>query len=98
MHADIPLLLVDNSARREGVGGALLDCLMSSARSSGIEQLTLDARGDNRPAHALWLSRGFTQYGTLADFVAVGDDRFDKTFWVVDLRAGGDVRVDNTAD
>jgi ribosomal protein S18 acetylase RimI-like enzyme len=86
VQADIPLLLVDNSARRQGVGGAVLDCLMTSARSTGIEQLTLDARGDNRAAHSLWLSRGFTRYGTLTDFVAVGDDRFDKTFWVADLR------------
>ena len=69
------------------MGGALLDSLVATARASGIEQLTLDARGDNHAAHELWRSRGFEQYGTLTDFVAVADRRFDKTFWVADLRA-----------
>jgi len=86
VHADIPLLLVDMSARGQGIGGWLLDSLMTAARAAGIEQLTLDARGDNHAAHSLWRSRGFTQYGVLTDFVAVGDARFDKTFWVTDLR------------
>ena len=86
VHADVPLLVVDKTARGEGVGGGLLDALMATARASGIEQLTLDARGDNHAALDLWRSRGFQQYGTLADFVAVGDKRYDKTFWVADLR------------
>jgi ribosomal protein S18 acetylase RimI-like enzyme len=84
--ADLPLLVVDSAARRQGVGAAMLDELLHAARSSGVEQLTLDARGDNTAAHALWRSRGFEQYGVLPEFVAVADQRYDKTFWVADLR------------
>ncbi len=72
----------------KGIGGRMLDQLIETARATGIEQLTLDARGDNRAAHALWRSRGFVEYGRIADFVAVGGTRYDKTFWVLDLRAG----------
>ncbi|KJY19110.1 GCN5 family acetyltransferase, partial [Streptomyces sp. NRRL S-444] len=38
--------------------------------------------------HALGLYRslGFTEYGRLRDFVAVGDRRYDKVFSMQDLR------------
>ncbi|HEX5018647.1 MAG TPA: GNAT family N-acetyltransferase [Actinomycetes bacterium] len=85
--ADLPLLVVRPSERRQGLAGTLLDELIAAAREKGIEQITLDARGDNLVAQTLWRSRGFTQYGLLRDFVAVGERRFDKTFWVLDLRA-----------
>ncbi len=85
-HADIPYLAVAAGHQGQGVGGRVLDSLIEAARNSGIEQLTLDARGDNASAHALWQSRGFVQYGTLTDFVAVGETHYDKTFWVLDLR------------
>jgi ribosomal protein S18 acetylase RimI-like enzyme len=86
-HADIPYLAVAPDFHRRGIGGRMLDRLIESARSARIEQLTLDARGDNTAAHELWLSRGFVEYGRITDFVAVGDARYDKTFWVLDLRA-----------
>ena len=86
-HADIPYLALAQDHQGQGVGGRVLDHLVETARSARIEQLTLDARGDNSAAHALWRSRGFVEYGRLADFVAVGDARYDKTFWVLDLRS-----------
>jgi ribosomal protein S18 acetylase RimI-like enzyme len=64
----------------------MLDHLIAEARAAHLEQLTLDSRGDNLRAHALWRSRGFVEYGTLADFVAVGEVRYDKTLWVLNLR------------
>ncbi len=84
--ADLPLLAIAQQHQGRGTGGAMLDQLVRAARLSGVEQLTLDSRGDNRAAHALWRSRGFTEYGRLPDFVAVGDARYDKTFWVLDVR------------
>jgi ribosomal protein S18 acetylase RimI-like enzyme len=87
-HADIPYLAVESDFQGKGLGGRMLDQLIETARTTGIEQLTLDARGDNRAAHALWRSRGFVEYGRIADFVAVGGTRYVKTFWVLDLRAG----------
>lgn len=85
-HADIPYLAVAPEWQGQGVGGRMLDELIKSARSARIEQLTLDSRGDNTAAHELWKSRGFAEYGRLTDFVAVGPARYDKTFWVLDLR------------
>ncbi|MCZ3387037.1 MAG: GNAT family N-acetyltransferase [Actinomycetia bacterium] len=86
-HADIPYLAVSQNYRGRGIGGRVLDRLLACARERSIEQLTLDARGDNDSAHALWRSRGFVEYGRLVDFVAVGEGRYDKTFWVLDLRS-----------
>jgi ribosomal protein S18 acetylase RimI-like enzyme len=85
-HADLPYLAVAQGCQSHGVGGLLLDRLIADTRAAQIEQLTLDSRGDNEAAHGLWRSRGFVEYGRLKDFVAVGEARYDKTFWVLDLR------------
>lgn len=84
--ADVPWLMVDSRRHGAGLGGVILDRLIATARTAEIEQLTLDSRGDNTRAHHLWRSRGFVEYGRLADFVAVGPERYDKTLWVLDLR------------
>lgn len=60
--------------------------MIADARAAGIEVLTLDARGDNNAALGLYASLGFTEYGRLPDFVAVGDRRYDKVFCMLDLR------------
>ncbi|MEO8106292.1 MAG: GNAT family N-acetyltransferase [Actinomycetes bacterium] len=86
-HADLPHLAIAQSLQGRGLGGLMLDHLVGDARTAGLEQLTLDCRADNVRAQALWRSRGFVEYGRLPDFVAVGDQRYDKTLWVLDLRA-----------
>jgi ribosomal protein S18 acetylase RimI-like enzyme len=85
-HADLEKLAVDASAHGRGVGRALAARLIADARQAGIEVLTLDARGDNAPALQLYRSLGFTEYGRLPGFVAVGDHRFDKVLCLIDLR------------
>ena len=67
-------------------GGALTEGLVASARKAGIEVLTLDARGDNERALALYRTLGFNEYERLVDFVAVGHLRYDKVFYAIDLR------------
>ncbi|MGW0607196.1 N-acetyltransferase family protein [Streptomyces sp. NPDC002640] len=88
-HADLEKIAVDAAAHGQGVGRALTAALIDDAREAGIEVLTLDARGDN--AHALHLYRtlGFTEYGRLPDFVAVGEHRYDKVLCMLDLRRRG---------
>jgi ribosomal protein S18 acetylase RimI-like enzyme len=86
-HADLEKLAVDGSAHGRGVGRALTSALLADARAAGIEVLTLDARGDNTAALGLYASLGFTEYGRLPGFVAVGDRRYDKVFCMIDLRA-----------
>ncbi|MEU9180434.1 GNAT family N-acetyltransferase [Streptomyces sp. NPDC048550] len=85
-HADLEKLAVDAAAHGRGIGRALTAALIEDARSAGIEVLTLDARGDNTHALGLYRSLGFTEYGRLRDFVAVGDRRYDKVFYAQDLR------------
>jgi ribosomal protein S18 acetylase RimI-like enzyme len=85
-HADLEKLAVDADAHGRGIGRALTAALIEDARSAGIEVLTLDARGDNVTALGLYRALGFTEYGRLADFVAVGQARYDKVLYMRDLR------------
>ncbi|WP_330334320.1 GNAT family N-acetyltransferase [Streptomyces sp. NBC_00536] len=88
-HADLEKLAVDAAAHGHGVGRALTTALIEDARRAGIEVLTLDARGDNDSALHLYRSLGFSEYGRLPDFVAVGARRYDKVFCMLDLRRAG---------
>ncbi|TWV32885.1 GNAT family N-acetyltransferase [Streptomyces misionensis] len=85
-HADLEKIAVDAAAHGRGVGRALTTALIADAREAGIEVLTLDARGDNTNALRLYGSLGFTEYGRLPDFVAVGERRYDKVFCMLDFR------------
>lgn len=87
-HADLEKLAVSTGFAGQGIGRALLRTLVGAARDVGVEQLTLDFRGDNHRAERLYLSEGFREYGRLPGFVAPdADRRFDKVFHVLDLRA-----------
>ncbi|GAA2461854.1 hypothetical protein GCM10010433_75240 [Streptomyces pulveraceus] len=88
-HADLEKLAVDAGAHGRGIGRALTAALIADAREAGTEVLTLDARGDNAHALHLYRSLGFTEYGRLPDFVAVGERRYDKVFCMLDLRRQG---------
>ncbi|MFF9490118.1 GNAT family N-acetyltransferase [Streptomyces sp. NPDC014676] len=88
-HADMEKLAVDSTAHGRGIGRALTTALIADAREAGIEVLTLDARGDNTAALRLYRSLGFTEYGRLPDFVAVGERRYDKVFCMLDFRRRG---------
>jgi ribosomal protein S18 acetylase RimI-like enzyme len=85
-HADVRRVAVAAHAQGRGVGRALTRALIASARAAGVEVLTLDVRGDNVGALHLYRSLGFTQYGRLTDFVAVGSRRYDTVFFALDLR------------
>ncbi|WP_030245701.1 GNAT family N-acetyltransferase [Streptomyces sp. NRRL S-455] len=85
-HADLEKIAVSAAAHGRGVGRALTAALIADARRTGIEVLTLDARGDNTNALRLYRSLGFTEYGRLPDFVAVCEHRYDKVFYMLDFR------------
>jgi ribosomal protein S18 acetylase RimI-like enzyme len=86
-HADVEKVAVDPAFQGRGLGRRLMTELIAAARAAGVEVLTLDLRGDNVPAAALYESLGFRRYGRLERFVAVGDDRWDKLFYALDLRS-----------
>ncbi|MDG4827585.1 N-acetyltransferase [Asanoa sp. WMMD1127] len=85
-HADLERVAVAEAYQGRGIGRALTEGLVASARKAGIEVLTLDARGDNERALALYRTLGFNEYGRLVDFVAVGHLRYDKVLYALDLR------------
>lgn len=88
-HADLEKIAVAPAVHGRGVGRALTAALITDAREAGIEVLTLDARGDNANALHLYRSLGFTEYGRLPGFVAVGERRYDKVFYMLDFRQRG---------
>jgi ribosomal protein S18 acetylase RimI-like enzyme len=71
-HADVEKVAVAPAYQGRGAGRLLMTELISAAVSAGIEVLTLDFRGDNERAARLYQSLGFTGYGRLPRFVAVG--------------------------
>jgi putative acetyltransferase len=59
------------SARRRGVGGAMLRHIIASARQSGMSRLSLEAGSWEyfRSAQALYRSHGFVECAPFADYV-----------------------------
>ena len=86
-HVDIEKVAVAPEAQGSGVGKGLMKALIQAARQHGMEVVTLDLRGDNTAAIGLYESLGFTRYGRLSDFVAVGQERFDTLLYSLDLRS-----------
>jgi len=86
VNAEILQLMVHPAARGRRLATMLLRALVQDARRHGVETLTLDVRGNNHAAMALYESEGFEVYGRLPDFVAVGDDRWDRVLYRLDLR------------
>ena len=54
---------VDPEHRRQGIGGALIEKLVSMAAERGLAFLTLEARASNAPALALYEKYGFRPVG-----------------------------------
>jgi len=84
-HADLEKVAVAPAHQGRGLGRQIVTELITAAREAGVEVLTLDQRGDNTRAAALYESLGFRQYGRLERFVAVGDQRWDKLFYALRL-------------
>lgn len=60
-HADIQTIAVAETARRRGLGRALVRILVAEARSRGASELFLDVRTDNPSAQNLYRDLGFEQ-------------------------------------
>ncbi|WP_307798310.1 GNAT family N-acetyltransferase [Actinoplanes flavus] len=84
--ADLEKLAVDPDRQGLGLGRTLVTTLIAAALRHRVEVLTLDLRGDNTRAAALYKKLGFHQYGRLDRFVAVGEARYDKLLYALDLR------------
>lgn len=85
-HADIGRVAVSSRARGGGLGRRLVQELIDYARKVGIEILTLDVRGNNHAAMHVYERLGFKEYGRIADFVAIDNQRWDNVYFSLDLR------------
>lgn len=88
VNAEILQLMVHPAARGRQLARVLLAALVADARAHGVETLTLDVRGNNHAAMALYERAGFEVYGRLPDFVGVGAERWDRVLYRLDLRKG----------
>ena len=61
-------LAVHPDARRQGLGGAVLDALLTEADRRGLRRVALEVRVSNLGAIALYRSRGFAVAGTRRRF------------------------------
>jgi ribosomal protein S18 acetylase RimI-like enzyme len=86
VNGEILQVMVHPDARGQGLARRLVAALVEDARAHEVETLTLDVRGNNHAAMALYESFGFVPYGRLPDFVAVGADRWDRVLYRLDLR------------
>jgi ribosomal protein S18 acetylase RimI-like enzyme len=86
VNGEILQVMVHPDARGQGLSRLLVGALVDDARAHRVETLTLDVRGNNHAAMALYESFGFEVSGRLPDFVAVGDERWDRVLYRLDLR------------
>ncbi|HWQ12415.1 MAG TPA: GNAT family N-acetyltransferase [Roseiflexaceae bacterium] len=76
--AEVQKVLVHTSARRRGVGRALMDALEREARARGRTLLVLDTRADD-PAERLYLAAGYTLAGRIPGYARSPDGTLDDT-------------------
>jgi ribosomal protein S18 acetylase RimI-like enzyme len=86
VNGEILQVMVHPDGRGQGLARELVGTLVTDARAHRVETLTLDVRGNNHAAMALYESFGFEVSGRLPDFVAVGDERWDRVLYRLDLR------------
>lgn len=73
--------------RGQGAGTALLEAVLSHARSTeGLEDLVLAVTVGNTSARGLYLAAGFVPYGVEPRLIAVGECRFDVEWMHLSLR------------
>lgn len=63
-----------------GIGSALMERLISFARESGAEIVSLEVRSDNERAKALYRKFGFVPFGTYRKFFKLGGAYFDADY------------------
>ncbi len=70
--------------RREGIGEALLRHMITRAEDNGCDLVTLEVRGGNEPAMALYTKLGFREVGRRKGYYAKGGE--DAVLMDLDLR------------
>ncbi len=70
-HAELKCMHTAEAARGRGVGGALVDHLLETARSRGVRRVSLETGSMPAfsPARSLYSSKGFTTCGPFGDYM-----------------------------
>ena len=63
LEGDIQTIAVTETARRHGLGGTLVQSLVTEARKRGIREVFLEVRADNPGAQRVYLRLGFEEIG-----------------------------------
>jgi ribosomal-protein-alanine N-acetyltransferase len=72
--AELLTLAVRPGARRQGIGGALLDGVLAEAKQRGAEAIFLEVAEGNAAARALYAGAGAAQVGRRPRYYADGAD------------------------
>jgi ribosomal protein S18 acetylase RimI-like enzyme len=79
-------MMVNAESQGRGIGRALLDTCVASARTTpGLEMLTLSVTASNEAAVALYAQAGFIRYGCLHRAIKFGGVYLDKDLMVLAL-------------
>jgi putative acetyltransferase len=83
-HGEVKSMHTTQSARRKGVGSAMLRHIIASAREGGMSRLSLETGSWEyfRPAHALYRSHGFVECAPFGDYA----EDPNSVFMSLDLR------------
>lgn len=68
-----------------GIGTGLMTRMISFARASGAEVLSLEVRADNERAKALYRKFGFKAFGTFPKYFKIGGQYYDVDCMTLDL-------------
>ncbi len=72
LHAHIEDVIVDESARGQGVGEALVKILLETAREMGLKGVSLTCNPRREAANALYRKMGFTPWQTNVYWFSLG--------------------------
>ena len=68
-----------------GVGTGLMERMLTFARESGAELVSLEVRSDNERAKALYRKFGFVSFGTFPKYFKIGGQFFDVDCMTLEL-------------
>jgi ribosomal-protein-alanine N-acetyltransferase len=74
VEGDVQTLAVEQSQRRLGIGGVLLDALVDEATRRGCTSVMLEVAAANAAAQTLYANRGFEQVARRSGYYGPGRD------------------------
>ena len=80
-----------------GAASALAEGVLAFARETGVQQVDLAVRSDNKRAIALYERLGFRKLCTFPDFFKINDELIDFDFMILSLSPAAQSAVENEA-